>query len=105
VHKLCRQQELAYTLEWDTPGLPYLTDRGELVEAVSTAIRTITGADTTLSTDGGTSDGRFIAPMGAQVVELGPCNATIHKVDEHVETADLDGLSAIYEQILVDLLG
>ena len=104
VHGLCRQHDLRYTLEWSSPGLPYRTDRGELVETVSAAIRSVTGTDTTLSTDGGTSDGRFIAPMGTQVVELGPCNATIHKVDEHVEITHLDGLSAIYERILKGLL-
>jgi succinyl-diaminopimelate desuccinylase len=80
--------------------LPFLTDRGALVTATADAIREITGVETELSTTGGTSDGRFIAPTGAQVVELGPCNAMIHKVDEHIEAAELDVLTHIYERML-----
>jgi len=72
---------------------------------VAASIRQVTGLDTECSTTGGTSDGRFIAPTGAQLVELGPCNATIHKVDENVRVADLDALSNIYEDVLVRLLG
>lgn len=68
------------------------------------AVKTVTGYETTLSTSGGTSDGRFIAPTGAQVIELGPLNATIHQIDEHVSVADLDTLSAIYQQLLTELL-
>jgi succinyl-diaminopimelate desuccinylase len=93
-----------YELRWNLSGLPFLTARGDLVQAASEAIRSITGIETELSTTGGTSDGRFIAPTGAQVVELGPCNATIHKIDEHVVAADLDTLSSLYEQILARLL-
>ena len=94
---------LDYTLDWKVSGQPFLTASGELLQAAETAIARVTGASTTLSTGGGTSDGRFIAPTGAQVIELGPCNATIHKLNEHVSCADLDTLSAIYEQILHEL--
>lgn len=97
-------RKLDYELSWTLSGEPFLTSSGELVEAVAHAIRKITGRDTELSTAGGTSDGRFIAPTGAQVVELGPVNATIHQIDEHVRAADLDTLSAIYETILRRLL-
>ena len=85
-------------------GAPFLTARGALVDAASQAIRELTGIDTELSTSGGTSDGRFIAPTGAEVVELGPVNATIHKVDEHIVAADLDVLSEMYEGIMKRLL-
>ncbi|MEQ5837417.1 succinyl-diaminopimelate desuccinylase [Marinobacter sp. NFXS9] len=95
---------LKYDLQWHLSGQPFLTDRGSLVDAASEAIQAITGEPTELSTSGGTSDGRFIAPTGAQVVELGPVNATIHKIDECVKADDLDTLSAIYEEILVRLL-
>ncbi|HCW88858.1 MAG TPA: succinyl-diaminopimelate desuccinylase [Marinobacter sp.] len=96
---------LNYDLQWHLSGRPFLTDKGALVSAAESAIRAVTGRSTELSTAGGTSDGRFIAPTGAQVVELGPVNATIHKVDECVKAEDLDTLSEIYEQILVELLG
>jgi succinyl-diaminopimelate desuccinylase len=96
--------KLNYDLQWHLSGRPFLTDKGALVTASQNAIRTITGQETELSTSGGTSDGRFIAPTGAQVVELGPLNATIHKVNECVKAEDLDTLSLIYEQILVELL-
>lgn len=95
---------LDYELDWHLSGQPFLTDEGALVEATVEAIRSVTGKDTELSTAGGTSDGRFIAPTGAQVVELGPVNATIHKVDEHTDVAGLDTLTAIYRQVLVNLL-
>jgi len=95
---------LDYRIDWALSGAPFLTDVGELVDATTAAIRSVAGIDTELSTAGGTSDGRFIAPTGAQVVELGPVNATIHKIDEHVVAADLDRLSLMYEQILQRLL-
>ncbi len=98
------RHNLKYDLQWHLSGRPFLTDRGALVTATRNAIRRVTGRETQLSTSGGTSDGRFIAPTGAQVVELGPLNATIHKVDECVKAGDLDTLSAIYEQVLVELL-
>jgi succinyl-diaminopimelate desuccinylase len=96
--------EFKYDLQWHLSGRPFLTDSGALVTAAQSAIRTVTGEETELSTSGGTSDGRFIAPTGAQVLELGPLNATIHKVNECVKAADLDTLSDMYEQILVELL-
>ncbi|MDO6562673.1 succinyl-diaminopimelate desuccinylase [Amphritea sp. 1_MG-2023] len=95
---------LNFDINWTLSGHPFITDRGDLVDACVEAIHSITGLDTELSTSGGTSDGRFIAPTGAQVVELGPINATIHKVDERVKAADLDTLSSLYENILAKLL-
>ncbi|WP_166269508.1 succinyl-diaminopimelate desuccinylase [Marinobacter caseinilyticus] len=95
---------LKYDIDWHLSGEPFLTARGALVDAAQTAIRRVTGLETKLSTSGGTSDGRFIAPTGAQVVELGPINATIHKIDERVKANDLDTLSQIYEQMLIELL-
>ncbi|MFZ0789007.1 MAG: succinyl-diaminopimelate desuccinylase [Chromatiaceae bacterium] len=93
-----------YELSWRLSGNPFITPAGELVEAARAAIAQVEGIETRLSTSGGTSDGRFIAPMGAQVVELGPLNASIHQVDECVGVADLDRLSAIYQCILERLL-
>ena len=98
------RHQLRYDLQWHLSGQPFLTESGALVSAAKNAIRTVTGEETELSTSGGTSDGRFIAPTGAQVLELGPLNATIHKVNECVKVADLDTLSDMYEQILVELL-
>lgn len=95
---------LNYELEWNLSGQPFLTPRGDLVAAVAEAIAEETGRQTELSTSGGTSDGRFIAPTGAQVVELGPINATIHQVNEQISAADLDTLARIYERALVKLL-
>ncbi|MDB6063129.1 MAG: succinyldiaminopimelate desuccinylase [Verrucomicrobiaceae bacterium] len=101
---ILQKHGLDYDVEWSLSGAPFLTAEGALVEATAAAIREVTGTQTQLSTAGGTSDGRFIAPTGAQVVELGPVNATIHKVDEHVVAADLDLLSSMYEGILRRLL-
>ncbi|KUJ84311.1 succinyl-diaminopimelate desuccinylase [Microbulbifer flavimaris] len=95
---------LNYDAQFKLSGQPFLTAEGPLVEAAQTAIRHVTGEATQLSTAGGTSDGRFIAPTGAQVVELGPVNATIHKVDECVCAADLDQLKDMYRQILSCIL-
>lgn len=104
VDAILERHGLRYDLDWSLSGRPFLTDQGALVDAAVAAIASVTGRKTELSTSGGTSDGRFIAPTGAQVVELGPVNATIHKIDECVRVADLDSLSRIYEQILVKLL-
>ena len=93
-----------YEIEWNLSGQPFLTAAGPLVEAAVKAIKSVKSVDTKLSTSGGTSDGRFIAPTGAQVLELGPLNATIHQVDECVSINDLNDLSDIYEAMLVDLL-
>jgi len=95
---------LKYDLEWRYDGRPFLTKPGDLVEAVGRAIKSVTGIETKLSTTGGTSDGRFIADICPQVIEFGPTNATIHKVNECVRVADIDPLSRIYQQILVNLL-
>ncbi|MCX2800885.1 succinyl-diaminopimelate desuccinylase [Microbulbifer thermotolerans] len=95
---------LKYTADFKLSGQPFLTAEGPLVEAAQAAIRSVAGFDTQLSTAGGTSDGRFIAPTGAQVVELGPVNATIHKVDECVKAEDLDKLKDMYREILSRLL-
>jgi succinyl-diaminopimelate desuccinylase len=95
---------LKYDLEWRYDGRPFLTKPGNLVEAVGRAIKTVTGVDTKLSTSGGTSDGRFIADICPQVVEFGPTNATIHKVNECIPVADIEPLRRIYQQILVNLL-
>ncbi|QDK96946.1 succinyl-diaminopimelate desuccinylase [Acinetobacter tandoii] len=95
---------LTYEIHWTHSGLPFLTPVGELVNSAKNAIRNVTGRETELSTSGGTSDGRFIAPTGAQVLELGVLNASIHQIDEHVNVADLEPLAEIYEQILEGLL-
>lgn len=105
VHALLDRHGLQYAIDWRLSGLPFLTPPGELVEAARQSIRAVSGQEPTLSTSGGTSDGRFIAPTGAQVLELGPLNATIHQVDECVGVAELDALSAMYEGILRALLG
>lgn len=99
------RHQLRYSLQWELSGEPFLTARGALVDAALSAIRQVVGIQAQLSTSGGTSDGRFIAPTGAQVLELGPVNATIHKVNECVLAEDLDKLSLIYEKILENLLG
>ncbi len=95
---------LDYRIDWQLSGQPFLTPAGALVDAVAGGIRDVTGAAPQLSTAGGTSDGRFIAPTGAQVVELGPVNASIHKVDEHVAVDDLPRLATIYRRVLERLL-
>ena len=98
------RNNVEYDIVWTHSGLPFLTPVGELVNAAKNAIRNVTGVEAELSTSGGTSDGRFIAPTGAQVLELGVLNASIHQIDEHVNVADLEPLAEIYEQILIGLL-
>ena len=93
-----------YSIEWQLSGNPFITEEGILTEAVKQAIYTVTRVETELSTGGGTSDGRFIAPAGAQVVEIGPSNKTIHKANEEVLVDDLERLSQIYEAILANIL-
>ncbi|EIK52597.1 succinyl-diaminopimelate desuccinylase [Stutzerimonas stutzeri TS44] len=95
---------LDWSVDWALSGLPFLTEPGALLDGVAKAIRSVTGRETTPSTSGGTSDGRFIATLGTQVVELGPVNATIHQVDEHILASDLDLLTEIYYQTLANLL-
>lgn len=93
-----------YSLEWSLSGQPFLTARGKLVAATVKAIQEILNIETELSTSGGTSDGRFIAPTGAEVLELGPCNASIHQINECVNINDLSKLTRIYQRILEHLL-
>ena len=104
IHALLDRHRLDYQLDWRLSGEPFLTPAGELVDAARAAIHEVTGIDTELSTSGGTSDGRFIAPTGAQVLELGPVNATIHQVDECVSVEALDQLAEIYQRILEKLV-
>jgi len=94
-----------YTLEWYVSGEPFFTAPGVLSTAVGEAVAQVTGARPKLSTGGGTSDGRFIAPLGAEVVELGVVNASIHKVNECVRVADIDALQRMYFNVLRQLLG
>ena len=104
VHEILDRHALQYDLAWTLGAKPFLTGRGALIEAAQTAIREEIGRDTELSTSGGTSDGRFIAEICPQLIELGPVNETIHKIDECVEVAALPRLSAIYRRILERLL-
>jgi succinyl-diaminopimelate desuccinylase len=93
-----------YEISWRLSGNPFLTSGGTLIEAAHTAIKKVTGLDTLDDTGGGTSDGRFIAPTGAEVIELGHLNESIHKINENIPVADLQPLSEIYEQLLIELL-
>jgi succinyl-diaminopimelate desuccinylase len=104
VHEILDRHGLDYDLCWELSGKPYLTPRGSLVDAVSGAIRTVTGTEPQLSTSGGTSDGRFIADICPQIVEIGPRNATIHKINEYVELKDLEQLPEIYRLTMERLL-
>jgi len=104
VEEILSRYALDYDIEWTLSGPPFLTAEGILLDAAQQAVRDIMGYSARLSTSGGTSDGRFIAPTGAQVLELGPLNATIHKVNECVAVDDLDNLSRIYARLLELLL-
>ncbi len=104
VESIINNYSIEYEILWDIGGKPFLTTEKELIDAVMKSIKEVTDMDPTLTTDGGTSDGRFIAPTGAQVVELGPGNASIHKVNESVKKEDLDKLHSIYKTILVKLV-
>jgi succinyl-diaminopimelate desuccinylase len=104
VHALLDTHGLDYTLAWTLGGQPFLTTPGSLTDAVAAAIEAECGVKTELSTTGGTSDGRFIATICPQVIELGPINASIHKIDEHVNAADIDRLSNIYRRVMEQLL-
>ncbi|MGY6276309.1 succinyl-diaminopimelate desuccinylase [Methylomonas sp. MgM2] len=103
-HAILDKHGLKYDIQWRLSGNPFLTSRGELIAATHAAIESVCGVTPKDDTGGGTSDGRFVAPTGAQVVELGPVNASIHKVNEHIDLADLETLSQVYEQILINLL-
>jgi succinyl-diaminopimelate desuccinylase len=104
VEEILRRHQVRYSLEWYVSGEPFYTAPGELSQAVGDAVAQVSGAHPVLSTGGGTSDGRFIAPLGAQVVELGVVNATIHKVNECVRVADIDALTRMYFNVLRNLL-
>lgn len=105
VEAILNRHQLHYNIEWTLSGEPFLTEPGNLVSAALKSIKQHTGIDAKLSTSGGTSDGRFIAKLGTQVIELGTLNETIHKIDEQVLASDIDKLSLIYQGILDNLLG
>ena len=104
MHAILDKHGLEYQLDWTLSGLPFLTPRGTLSDALCRAIKDETGIETELSTTGGTSDGRFIARICPQVIEFGPPNASIHKIDEHVELRFIDPLKNIYRRTLENLL-
>ena len=104
VENILDKHGLNYSMEWRLSGEPFLTATGLLVDVATQCIEEVTGLKTLLSTAGGTSDGRFIAPMGTEVVELGPLNSSIHRVDEHVSIDDLEKLTKIYQKIVSQLL-
>lgn len=104
VEHMLNEHQLDYQIEWTLSGHPFLTETGKLLDAAKAAVEEITGHTLELSTAGGTSDGRFIAPTGAEVLELGPINASIHKINEHVRFDDIDTLSEIYQKMLEKLL-
>jgi len=100
-----RRHAVQATVDWNHAAQPFRTPDGELLAAVRLALNELAGMEPEASTGGGTSDGRFVAPYGTQVVELGLSNATAHQIDEHVACADLDQLSAVYERVIEELLG
>lgn len=101
---LLEKYQLSFDLKWDLSAVPFLTQQGKLITAVKESIHEISQQNPVLSTGGGTSDGRFIAPLGTEVVELGPVNASVHQVDEHVSIADLDTLTSFHVRILEKVL-
>jgi len=103
VTKILEKNKLNFDLQWNNSAQPFSTKKGKLIAAVQQSIKTITGLEPNLSTGGGTSDGRFIAPTGAEVVELGPCNSSAHHVNEHVRISDLEKLTQIYQKILSEI--
>lgn len=105
VQAILDAHEIDYELRWHLSGEPFLTQPGRLIDAVSQAVEERSGRKPELSTGGGTSDGRFISPAGADVVELGPVSASIHKIDEHVRMADVGMLTSMYQRILELMLG
>jgi len=98
------KHDLEYSIDWNLSGQAFITPRGKLVNAMTSAIQSVCGFESELSTAGGTSDGRFIAPTGAEVAELGPINESIHKIDENVNINDLEKLTEIYEKVLQNLM-
>ena len=104
VQRILDKHQLTYSIQWIYGGKPYLTPKGSLVDATTRAIKEVTGVDTVLSTTGGTSDGRFIAVICPQIVEFGPTNASIHKIDECIRLDELEVLPKIYQRIIENLL-
>jgi len=104
VHEVLDRHKLDYSLTWSLSGRPFLTPKGKLVDSLSRAVNAVTGRTPELSTSGGTSDGRFIADICREVVEMGPINASIHRLDEHIAVEDLDALSRIYRLALANVL-
>ena len=104
IEALLSKYKFKYTIKWRLSGKPFFTKEKTLVTAASKSIEKVTGAEPKLSTDGGTSDGRFIATSGAEIIELGPINASIHQIDEHIKIDDLDKLTDIYFELLCELL-
>ena len=105
VEEILRRHRVRYTLEWQHSAAPFYTPPGRLAAAACAAVQAVSGLVPAMATTGGTSDGRFIAPTGAEIVELGVPNASIHKVDECVRLSDIDALHAMYLQLLRELLG
>ena len=105
VETLFSEQNLDYTLDWHLSGEPFLTPPGKLIDTVAAAVKKLTGVAPVLSTGGGTSDGRFIAPSGTHVVEFGAVNSTIHKPNEQIPIGDIDVMRGVYRDILERLLG
>jgi succinyl-diaminopimelate desuccinylase len=103
VEEILNEDDMDYEAIWHLSGEPFLTTETELIDSVVKSVEDVTGIKPQLSTSGGTSDGRFISPSGAQVVELGPCNATIHKIDERIRISDIELLSSTYEAVLANL--
>ncbi|CAG7855826.1 partial Succinyl-diaminopimelate desuccinylase, partial [biofilm metagenome] len=103
-HAILDKYGFNYDLKWRLSGNPFLTKPGELIDASHAAIKAVTGYEPKNDTGGGTSDGRFIAPTGAQVIELGALNESIHKINENIGLDDLETLSLIYERVLINLL-
>lgn len=104
VREILDAHQFTYELEWTLIGEPFMTPRGSLVDAVTASVKSVSGIEPALSTTGGTSDGRFLAKIAREVIEFGPLNDSIHKIDEHVRIADLEPLSRIYEQTALTLL-
>jgi len=104
VHNILDKHKIEYSIDWENSAQPYITEKGLLVDAISSAIKDVTNITPDISTTGGTSDGRFISSICDQVVEFGPINASIHKIDEHVATKDIEKLKEVYKLTLVNLL-
>jgi len=98
---LLKKSDLKYDVSWTLSALPFLTSKTEFIDIVKSSIKEINNIDTKIDNGGGTSDGRWVAPMGSEIVELGPLNKTIHQIDEHVDIEDLSTLKEIYKKILI----